>query len=70
MGNINSGDQNFLNPFIHHRDTSHYMVLKKIDVTPSAPFAPILTTRIIFLKKRGKNGLVSILQFGTVVSYF
>ena len=43
LGNTNSGDQNFLNPFIYHRDTSHYMVLKKIGVTSSGPFAPILT---------------------------
>ena len=42
LGNTNSGDQNFLNPFIYHRDTSHYMVLKKICVNPSGPFAPIL----------------------------
>ena len=37
------GTQNFLNPFIYHRDTSHYMVLKKIGVIPSGKFAPILT---------------------------
>ena len=43
LGNTNSGDQNFLNPFIYHRDTSHYMVLKKISVIPFAPFARILT---------------------------
>ena len=43
LGNTNSGDQNFLNPFIYHRDTSYYMVLKKIGVTPSGKFASILT---------------------------
>ena len=43
FGNTNSGDQNFLNPFIIHIDTSHYLVLKKIGVTSSAPFALILT---------------------------
>ena len=43
LGNTNSGDQNFLNPFVYHRDTSHYMVLKKIGVIPSGKFAPILT---------------------------
>ena len=43
LGNTNSGDQIFLYPFIYHRDTSHYMVLKKIGVVPSGPFAPILT---------------------------
>ena len=32
-----------LNPTIYHTDTSHYMVLKKIGVTPSALFAPVLT---------------------------
>ena len=39
LGNTNSGDQNFLNPFIYHKDTSHYMVLKKIGVAPYTPFA-------------------------------
>ena len=43
LGKTNSGDQIFLNPFIYHWDTLHYMVLKKIGVTPSAPFAPNLT---------------------------
>ena len=49
LGNTNSGDQNFLNPFIfiYHRDSSHYKVLKKISVTPSAPFAPILTNALV-----------------------
>ena len=47
LGNTNSGDQNFLNPFIYHRDTSHYMVLKKIGVTSSGPFALILTNTLV-----------------------
>ena len=53
LGNTNSGDQNFLNPFIFHRDTSHYMVLKKIGVTSSGPFASILTnTPVKFLSEK------------------
>ena len=51
LGNKNSGDQNFLNPFIYHRDTSYYMVLKKIGVTPFAHFALILTNTPV---KNGK----------------
>ena len=43
LGNTYSGDQNILKAFIYHRDTSYYMVLKKIGVTPFAHFASILT---------------------------
>ena len=59
LGNTNSGDQNFLNPFIYHRDTSHYMVLKKICVTPSGPFAPTLTNvPVKVLSKTVTNNLL------------
>ena len=33
-----------MNPFIFHRDTSHYIGLKKSVLPPSGHFAPILTT--------------------------
>ena len=42
LGNTNSGDQNFLNPLICHRNTSDYMGLKLFDATPSGRFATIL----------------------------
>ena len=47
LGKTNSGDKNYLNPLIHPRDTLHNMVLKKIGVTPSVPFALILTNTSI-----------------------
>ena len=43
LGNTNSGDQNFLNPFIYHWDTSHHMVLKLFGDTPYGKFASILS---------------------------
>ena len=43
LGKTNSGDQNFLNPLIYHRDTSLYMDLKLFGATPSGRFASILT---------------------------
>ena len=43
LGNTNSGDQNFLNPLIYHRDTSLYMDLKLFGATPSGRFASILS---------------------------
>ena len=43
LENTNFGNQNFLNPFIYHRDTSHHMVLKLFGDTPSGKFASILS---------------------------
>ena len=43
LGKTNSGDQNFLNPLIYHRDTSLYMDLKLFGATPSGRFASILS---------------------------
>ena len=43
LGKANSGDQNFLNPLIYHRDTSLYMDLKLFGATPSGRFASILS---------------------------
>ena len=57
LGNKNSGDQNFLNPFIYHRDTSYYMVLKLIGVNPSGPFAPILSDMPVNIV-RGNNQIL------------
>ena len=58
--------QFFLNPFIYHRDTSHYMVLKKISVIPSGKFALILiltNTPVKLLAQVSKNELVQLLIF-------
>ena len=47
LGNTNSGDQNFLNPLIYHRDTSLYMDLKLFGATPSGRFASILSNLLV-----------------------
>ena len=54
LGNTNSGDQNFLNPLIYHRDTSLYMDLKLFGATPSGRFTSILSN--LPVKSLGPTG--------------
>ena len=65
LGKTNSGDQNFLNPLIYHRDTSLYMDLKLFGATPSGRFASILSNlpvksnyrkKFVLLPQNYKNG--------------
>ena len=51
LGKTNSGDQNFLNPLIYHRDTSLYMDLKLFGATPSGRFASILSNLPVKIQK-------------------
>ena len=68
LGNTNSGDQNFLNPLIYHRDTSHYMVLKLFGDIPSGKFASFLSNVPVLKKPPRVTIKVKLKNCGVVLS--